>query len=253
MGIILIDSDAKIKQDINAAAIAQFQSNFNKEGNLGTISSIIQDFVIGAIQRSSAWISLNKGPGNLDAHMGIPHYEISRRLNTLLGIWREEIIITPELIRRPNSFIFRYRFGAIKADFAEVLNSSAAEVPNDSKNARAGLTINIIPWLDWLLTKGNAGIVVGYKIDLAAGKHPFSRSGDAIMVKAEGVNYNVPDEFAGTLDDNFVSRALEELKTNESFRRELIKSFREIFVMTIPTIKVSNSRATVDDFTELDD
>ena len=61
-------------------------------------------------------------------------------------------------------------------------------------------------WLDWLLTLGDTPIVKGFEYQ----RDPTGRSGIGIMKKKDGVSWRVPPEFAGTLDDNFVTRALDQ-------------------------------------------
>lgn len=62
-----------------------------------------------------------------------------------------------------------------------------------------------LPWLEWLLLKGNQIIIRKYEVKL--GENPRSRSGDAIMIPS-GTSWRVPPEFAGTERDNWVTRAL---------------------------------------------
>jgi hypothetical protein len=57
-------------------------------------------------------------------------------------------------------------------------------------------------WLDWLLTQGFKVIVVGYSFRFLDG----GRSGGGIMTK--GGLWRVPPQFAGTVEDNFITRAL---------------------------------------------
>lgn len=61
-----------------------------------------------------------------------------------------------------------------------------------------------IPWLEWLLTRGNEIIIADYHIKF--GFAMASRSGGAIM--APTLEWSVPSQFAGTRDDNWITRAL---------------------------------------------
>lgn len=73
-----------------------------------------------------------------------------------------------------------------------------------------------IHWLDWLLTKGNEIIISEYRVLY---KHTSaSRTGEAIMVELQSGMYNrtfgssgfrIPPEFAGTIENNFITRALD--------------------------------------------
>lgn len=76
-------------------------------------------------------------------------------------------------------------------------------------------------WLDWLLTKGYKSIIFGYhfvmKID-----EPASRSGGGIMV--EKGTWRVPPEFAGTLEDNFITRAIS-MPENQIQLKEIVQEY----------------------------
>jgi len=58
-------------------------------------------------------------------------------------------------------------------------------------------------WLRWLLEAGDSIIVADYSYKAETGK---GRSGYGYMIS--GGFFRVPPEFSGTLDDNFVTRAL---------------------------------------------
>lgn len=73
-----------------------------------------------------------------------------------------------------------------------------------------GLSWAIIPtvkgpleWLNWLLTQGSRTVVMGYEY-----KPDFSgRSGGGVMTG--GGAWRIPPQFAGTADNNFITRALQ--------------------------------------------
>jgi hypothetical protein len=57
-------------------------------------------------------------------------------------------------------------------------------------------------WIDWLLTQGDKAIVVGYRYQAASA----GRSGGGRMIP-RGV-FRVPPKFSGSINDNFITRAL---------------------------------------------
>jgi hypothetical protein len=83
-------------------------------------------------------------------------------------------------------------------DFGGALTDSTAFV-NDSERGYN------LPWLEWLLLKGNSIIVRNYEVKY--GQNSRSRSGDAIMIDSSS-NWRVPPEYAGTVRDNWTTRAL---------------------------------------------
>lgn len=88
----------------------------------------------------------------------------------------------------------------LEVDLEELINDSDAKV--ETKKGQ------ILPWLEWLLMEGPKRFVEGYKVYYASIPKPRSRSGGAIMVKDESSSWGVPPEFAGTENDNFITRAI---------------------------------------------
>lgn len=67
-----------------------------------------------------------------------------------------------------------------------------------------------LPWLEWLTLRGTSGIVKDYRVSMSPG-NPFSRTGMAVMVSDEGSEWKVPPEFAGVVDNNWTTRAIERI------------------------------------------
>ena len=63
----------------------------------------------------------------------------------------------------------------------------------------------IINWLQWLLFAGTEEIISGYRI---LNKPGIGRSYLGIMIKKSGASFSVDPEYAGTADDNFVTKTL---------------------------------------------
>ncbi len=66
-----------------------------------------------------------------------------------------------------------------------------------------------IPWLEWLLTAGDTIIIANYGVQYGAG---LGRSGGANMVslkKAPIGPFKVNSAFSGSIDNNFITRALD--------------------------------------------
>lgn len=61
-----------------------------------------------------------------------------------------------------------------------------------------------IPWLEWLLTGGDAVQITGWQVDY--GDFSGSRTGGAIMVPVGF--FKVDSQFSGTEENNFITRAL---------------------------------------------
>ena len=219
MGIILVESDRTIIVKIREAFLKKAVKNFYKRENILDIQNVVKTYILSYIKNSETWNSLQKGVGdqNLSAHFGIPSKELDGRLERLLDIWGEEIKVTPSNIkRRSSSFVFSYKFYAIEANWAKVLNSDAGVTINVSKAHPEGQRL---PFLEWLLVAGDQLEITGYDINF--GNHPRSRSGSAVMIKAN-TSWVVPPEFGGFSEsDNFVTRALDDIRKSSEFRNKL--------------------------------
>lgn len=90
-------------------------------------------------------------------------------------------------------------------DYSEISKLDEAEYLSEKS------MINI-PWVSWLLTMGTQKITTNYRItfnpDIVAESN--SRSGQAVMVKGYK-GWSVPEEFAGTSNNNMIVNALKEM------------------------------------------
>ncbi len=89
-----------------------------------------------------------------------------------------------------------------------VLDSPYSKYISDQDEYWSGAEI---PWLKWLLLSGGAPVVFGYKVLRGSFPHysddGSSRTTRAIMVEADGSFSVKPEEYQGTQNDNFLTRA----------------------------------------------
>ena len=81
-----------------------------------------------------------------------------------------------------------------------------------------------IDWLDWLIRKGDAILVGQFKFEEAGSKGFQGRSGMGTMVR--GGIWRVPPLHAGTIDDNFITRAVSDEETVSSILKLIEKNFK---------------------------
>lgn len=89
----------------------------------------------------------------------------------------------------------------VKDAFDDILNIPAASFVQTYTQS----TPKEIPWLKWLLEEGNNIIIGDYRVKYT--QSGASRSGGAIMIQKG--SFRIPPEFSGTIEDNFITRALE--------------------------------------------
>ena len=102
-------------------------------------------------------------------------------------------------------------------DYGGALNDISAFVVDSARGYS-------LPWLEWLLLKGNSIIIRNYEVKY--GQNPRSRSGDAIMISSQS-NWRVPPEYAGTVRDNWTTRAINRVDN------DIVKIIRESFESSI--------------------
>lgn len=83
-----------------------------------------------------------------------------------------------------------------------------------------------VDWLEWLLLAGTQIVVVDHHIVYSSAKSVvnFSRSGEALMYP--GGTYSVPSIYAGTKDDNWITRVIFSLQPDieDIIQEEIIKA-----------------------------
>ena len=101
-------------------------------------------------------------------------------------------------------------------DFSNVLSISEAVIQYTSDKYKRNVDL---PWLDWLLTKGDTVLVSGFNFQPNIGE---GRSGAGSMVQDLTEGWRIRPEYAGTKQDNFITRALSD-KNAQSKISKIIK------------------------------
>ena len=87
----------------------------------------------------------------------------------------------------------------IQQDFADLLSLGSASFTSENNSQ--------IDWLRWLLLEGDTIIITNYNFIL--GPNPASRTGGGIMRKNGAGSWRVPPEYAGTVQNNWITRGLD--------------------------------------------
>ena len=119
-----------------------------------------------------------------------------------------------------------FKIQMVRSNYAEVLRMAEAKQLATSKRAKSNQTL--MRWLDWLLLRGDKKIIIGYESLWRPGISG-SRTGLAIMFKSKGArSWNVPVQFSGTKENNFVTEVLKEMEKDIIliFKRALGKAAR---------------------------
>lgn len=141
--------------------------------------------------------------GKLRAGFGLPDTDsVDQVVNSLAN--SIEIENKPLTINR-GGITGGFKFNIIKSDdLSGVIDFYFANITTDK-----GF---VIPWLRWLTLSGNDLLVLDY--DIKFGAFPNSRSGMAVMQPSSGASWRVPPEFVGTIDNNWITRAISRIEND---------------------------------------
>jgi hypothetical protein len=195
--IRIIDTDAKIEKNILYAMEKDVKFTIQKAK--AKIHSGIINLVVEALSSSPEIVSLSAG--KLKADFGLtsdPGQEIIYAVANSVDVVFRDFKMNRQGVKSVLSVYIQ------PSDFTNLLSAEFAKVVTDKGDQ--------LPWLSWLLTMGDSVIISEFGVQY--GNFPTSRSGMAVM-KPIGV-FKVDSTFAGTIENNFITRALDKYKNQMS-------------------------------------
>ena len=194
--IEILDSDNKISNNILKAIAEEFNGRFSSK--LSSIKNEISIKVVEFLQNTNTYSSLVDG--DLADHFGLPIGDRRARIDSILQMIGNNIEIDFKPIKVFGiRFVNEVKIGVLIKDFVDILSMSESIV--QTKKGQE------LPWLHWLLIRGNAVIISEHQIKFLGGR---GRSGGAIMVKNNAKVWRVPIEYSGTIGSNWLIRAFTE-------------------------------------------
>lgn len=137
--------------------------------------------------------------GDLRSELGLENAE--QKIEGIINTWVNNINITlKKTVISGHGLDGGFILGIIRTDFADVLSQSEAVQITEKGQS--------LPWLRWLLLEGTGIIIDDYHLKI---KPDRSRTGKYIMIPSSRY-WGIPYEYAGTVDNNFVTRALDSIK-----------------------------------------
>lgn len=191
--IDLVQNDAWIKNQINKELKKQL--DIYLDNALKKIKPQIIQIVSNAITSSPEYNSLLNG--DLKYEFGLP--DSDTRLEQILKFWTKLNIEYNKFTINSDKLSGGFSINMIDSTYADVLSSSAAIFVTEKRDKLA--------WLEWLLLLGNKTIIKDYVVQM--GYNPKSRTGRAIMKGVLKGKWSVPAEYAGTINDNWITRAID--------------------------------------------
>jgi len=197
--INILETNSAISQKIANALIPQVDRYLDNVFN--QIKNLIPSTIINSIMSQPEYTSLLSG--QLKAEFGLPDAD-SRVSQILSTIQNSSNIIKKQTSITGGKISSGIRFQMIKSDFEDLISLGIASFTTEK-----GSNLN---WLKWLLTEGDSVIISDYQF--IAGSYASSRTGMGIMRSFGGAFWRVPPEFAGTIRNNWITRAIDDASSD---------------------------------------
>ena len=191
----LLESDKDISNTILDAIISYMKPKIPTI--VSNIKSKLPNIIKSFIVNEPEYQSLKSG--KLRYEFGIPDVSV---VDTIVDFWSNNFtVVSKHIAKKNNQIFYSLSISMIRQNFNDVLSLSDSIVYDNV----SGITL---PWLEWLLLDGGKIIVKNYEVKM--GSNPRSRTGMAVMIESKK-NWRVPPEFAGTISNNWITRAIDNI------------------------------------------
>jgi hypothetical protein len=190
----VIETDAQLVQKMLLEIAAQVNARVRKK--LPNINVRVRNDIFNYLTTTTIYQSLLNG--DLAGEFGLPAVGRRDRLDNIIQAVVDRMEIDFDTYR-PVSKKYRggINFRILLNDLSEILTLIEATVVTEKGE--------ILNWLEWLLTFGDRLIISEFFVYLKDGK---GRSRKAIMLPNDARSWSVPIDVAGTINDNWLTRAL---------------------------------------------
>lgn len=203
----LIESNSQIEKNIKAALAQRFNSILQNKA--GVIADKVKKFIPGWIKSQPEMLSLlSSGPSSLVGQFGI--YQDT---NSIVDVIANTIASATFIKTKP--YNNNLKSGGLELNIQPTNFGNLLSLPQGHTFYQDG----DLHWLNWLLTRGDQIIIVGYEYNPETG---LGRSKLGNM--KSGNSFRVPPEFSGTVDNNFITRAL----SGNDQEKIITKIFQEV-------------------------
>jgi len=189
LNIRILESDRQIAALINRGLASAFDKTIRK--NVPALRTRIRSIIATALYNSPEITSLSGG--TLMADFGLtsdPSNAIVSSVVSSMSITTRPTTSSSSTIRGGFTLTMQ------PSDYSNVLSLPVSQQIIDGGS---------IPWLEWLLTLGDAIIIANFGVEYG----PFGRTGRAHMLES-AKPFKVDSSFSGTPNNNFITRAIQD-------------------------------------------
>lgn len=197
----LVENNSSISQNIARALLPEINRYLNNIFN--QVKNSIPRIVVEAIKNEPEYASLVGG--KLKGEFGLD--DASSKIEAILSTIENNIISEFKSATISNNQVKGgFKIQMIRSNFTDLLSLGQSSFTTENGDT--------IDWLRWLLLEGDNVIISDYKF--VAGAYPTSRTGMGIMNEFKGAFWRVPPEFAGNINNNWITRAIDKASSNIS-------------------------------------
>lgn len=198
--VTMVSTDAQITKMI----LNEFRDKLNQV--FTSAAPIIHDFltseVRAVIEASPEYRSILTG-GELAGILGLPAAERADMLEGVVDILMEQVEVKPKRVVVSGNKTLKggIDINIIEANMIKAVKSQYASFITENGD--------VIPWLKWLVEVGHKTIFRSYDVAFVGSEKSRSETGAIMRPSRQG--FNIPTEWAGDKEYNFVTRSLDNL------------------------------------------
>jgi hypothetical protein len=192
LSLKLVESDNVITAKIYKAYAKELEKHFRSVS--GSLLSSLRPIIASALSSSPEIQSMSGGL--LQADFGLtsnPGQSIVSSIISTLALKTEKVSTNGKIITGGFTVVMQPQ------DYSNLFS-----LPVATQIIEGGS----LPWLKWLLTLGDTIIIANFGVEYG----PYGRTGRARMTE-ESRPFKVNSAFSGTVDDNFITRAIQRSKS----------------------------------------
>jgi len=187
----IIDSTPSVTKKVNRAFADQLNKRLkNKVPNIQNESkSLIDEWILSQPEIISL---LSRNPLSLAGQFGIPSSMVPTAVSSIIQSVKNSTYTHFEPFNQ--DLKGNLSIHVQQSDFSNILSLVEGHVFYENGD---------LHWLNWLITLGSSMIIANYSYQASGGN---GRSGLGVM--KIGGSFRVPPAFSGTIEDNFITRAI---------------------------------------------